>query len=154
MVKSRQNQSFCRVEQNGYLYSKILLSRGCRQGDPLTSYIFVICSEILAQVVRGCEEVKGIEILGKEFQLSQYADDASSFLNGHVNILNKLKHILKWFHKVSGLGINKGNIKVVKIGALRDIGNPWESKYGFEWKCSFDILGTLMIWVTYHRPNH
>ena len=50
-------------------------------------YIFVICSEILAQVVRGCDEVKGIELLsGKEFKLSQYANDTIAFLNGHITI--------------------------------------------------------------------
>ena len=63
MVLLFQNKSFSRVQQNDHLSSNIQSSHGCREGNPLLSYIFIICSEILAEVVRGCDGVRGIEVM-------------------------------------------------------------------------------------------
>ena len=70
---------FPRVEQNGHPSSIIQISQGCRQGYPLSPYICVICSDICADVVRGSDGVKGIDIMGCEIKLSQYANDATVF---------------------------------------------------------------------------
>ena len=40
-IKLCQTNSKSRVEQNGHLSSYISLTRGCRQGDPLSPYVFV-----------------------------------------------------------------------------------------------------------------
>ena len=77
-------ESFSGVEHICHLSSNIPLSHGCRQGYPLSPYHFVLCSEILAPVVRGSDGVKGIGIWGC-VKLSQYADHTIAFLNGHVN---------------------------------------------------------------------
>ena len=62
ILKLLQTKSFSRIEQNGYLSERVSLSRGCRQGDPISPYVFVICAEMLSHVLRECEEVKGIVI--------------------------------------------------------------------------------------------
>ena len=136
-----QHESFSRVEQNGFLSDKISLSRGCRQGDPISPYIFVLCAELLSHVLRECPEVRGIRVHNIEMLTSQYADDTTLFLDGELTSLNFTVQILKWFEKVSGLAINKDKTKVVKIGALRDRSIHWQGKYGFDWTDSFEILG-------------
>ena len=35
----------------------------CRQGDPISSYIFLLCAEILEQMVRKNENIKGIKFI-------------------------------------------------------------------------------------------
>ena len=40
------------------------VERGCRQGDPLSPYIFLICSEVLAHMIRQNDKIKGINISG------------------------------------------------------------------------------------------
>ena len=74
-LKPFHNQSFSKVEENDVLLSNINLSCVCRQRDHLLPYIFVIFSEILSQMFRGSDGVKGIEILGCHFKLSQYVDN-------------------------------------------------------------------------------
>ena len=59
-----------------------MLGRGCRQGDPISTYLFVICAEILAAKIRSNKNIKGIKINNTEIKLSQYADDTSAYLDG------------------------------------------------------------------------
>ena len=140
-VKLLQYNSFSRVEQNGCLSDKIHLSRGCRQGDPISPYLFVICAELLSHVIRECKDIKGICIGEMEMKLSQYADDTTLLLNGDRHSLVVVMDILRWFNKMSGLGINKDKTKVIKIGALRDRRISWEGNVSLEWTHSFVVLG-------------
>ena len=142
-IELLQFESFSRVEQNGFLSDKINLARGCRQGDPISPYIFVLCAEVLSHVLRECPDVRGIRVHNVDMLTLQYADDTTLFLNGDLRSLNYAVRILKWYEKFSGLAINNDITKVVKIGALRDRSIHWQGKYGFEWTSSFGILGIV-----------
>ena len=50
------------VNQGGNLSEIFNIQRGCRQGDPLSPYIFLICAEILAIQIRKNEKIKGITV--------------------------------------------------------------------------------------------
>ena len=50
---------------NGKPSSWFNVQRCCRQGDPLSPYIFVICAEILAILIRQNDKIRGISIDGK-----------------------------------------------------------------------------------------
>ena len=65
-----REKSFSRVEQNGNFSDEILLSRGCRQGDPISPYLFVLCAEILSHVIREYPVIKGHKTYGVENKLS------------------------------------------------------------------------------------
>ena len=70
MVKLLHNESTSVVENNGNFSNNIPLSRGCRQGDPISLYIFVLCAEILSHCIRECGDIKGIEVHGTEIFIS------------------------------------------------------------------------------------
>ena len=142
-LKLLQTNSFSRIEQNGYLSDRVSLSRGCRQGDPISPYVFVICAEMLSHILRECEEVKGIVIHDVEMLVSQYADDTTVFLDEDLNSFNYTVRILKWFEGRSGLAINSDKTKVIKLGASRGKSIPWQGKHGFEWTTTFEILGII-----------
>ena len=70
------------VNQGGHLSSFFNIGRGCRQGNALSPYIFILCAEILAIKIRQNKNIKGLYVNKKELKLSQYADDTSVLLDG------------------------------------------------------------------------
>ena len=85
------------IIQNGFMSEFFNLKRGCRQGDPISPYIFILCAEILWKMVRENEIITGIKINGKEFRLSQYADDTRLFLDGTEQSLKGHLMYLNYF---------------------------------------------------------
>ena len=80
-VKLLYADSTSSVLINGCLTSRFDIKRGCRQGDPLSPYLFLLCAEILGMLVRKSQKIKGIVIENKEYRILQYADDTVLFLD-------------------------------------------------------------------------
>ena len=53
------NISSC-IQNNGWSSEFFSLSRGVRQGCPLSPYLFILCAEVLANAVRKDENIRGI----------------------------------------------------------------------------------------------
>ena len=50
------------VAVNGQLSEWFSIQSGCRQGDPISPYLFLLCVEILATMIRQNKNIKGILI--------------------------------------------------------------------------------------------
>ena len=94
------------ISQNGFMSECFNLRRGCRPGDLISPYIFILCAEILGKMIRKNKDIKGISLNGKEYKLSQYADGTQLILNGSEKSLTEALHLLKQYYKMSGLKIN------------------------------------------------
>ena len=93
-------------------------SRGARQGDPLSPYLFILAIEMLFIQVRNCKEISGIEIFGHEFKLSAFADDATYYiLNEHS--IQQLATLFSKFEEYSTLKVNADKTEVCGIGSKK-----------------------------------
>ena len=117
-IKLFQNGAESSILQNGFISEFFYLKRGCRQGDPISPYIFLLCAEILGQMVRKNENIKGIKINNKEYKISQYADDTQLLLDGSEKSLRNTLEMLYTFYNMSGLKINIEKTKAIWIGVL------------------------------------
>ena len=69
------------VLNNGHATPFLELGRGVRQGCPLSGILFAVAVEILANSIRNDSLIEGINIKGREYKISQYADDTSCFVS-------------------------------------------------------------------------
>ena len=107
------------ILQCGYLSEQINIERGCRQGDPIAPYLFLLCAEILAILIKQNKDIKGIVVNEKEHKLSQYADDTSLALDGSPKSLFAALDTLDFFSQFSGLKINSSKTKIIWIGSKK-----------------------------------
>ena len=108
------------VMNNGLTTGPFALSRGVRQGDPLSPYLFIIALETLAIQIRD-DSIKGIKIRDEPVKLSLFADDMTCFIKGSSSYTN-LFVTLKTFGKCSALKINKKTEAL----ALANSSSLWE----------------------------
>ena len=107
------------VINNGHASDFFSLQRGVIQGCPLSGILFVLCAEILANVVRNDKNIKGIQIYNKEYKISQYADDTTTFVADALSAQN-LFEVLHAFRETSGLEINTSKTEGMWLGSCKD----------------------------------
>ena len=130
------------VIQSVFLSEFFPVQRGCRQGDPLSPYIFLLCAEILALMLKSNEDIQGIKTGGEEYKLSQFADDTTILLDGQKKSLVETMKTLRLFAFLSGLKINSSKTKAVWIVSKKFSGETFNHRFKFEWnQKEFIILG-------------
>ena len=136
------NNSSARILQNGYTSHMIQVSRGTRQGDPISSFLFVLGTQILNNLCHQNEKIKGISINGKIHKILQFADDTEFLLDGSQESLQATLQTLTTFKKISGLKINEEKTRAIWIGSLCDSTKRLCHEYNLDWKQGpFNILG-------------
>ena len=75
------------------------IGRGCRQGDPVSPYLFNLCFGIMGLMIRQNMNIKGIKIEKETICLLQYADETVLFLDGSKKSLKTALDLLFQFSK-------------------------------------------------------
>uniref|UniRef100_A0A803QSM5 Reverse transcriptase domain-containing protein n=1 Tax=Cannabis sativa TaxID=3483 RepID=A0A803QSM5_CANSA len=96
---------------NGEISGLIQPQRGLRQGDPLSPYMFLLCSEgfsCLIQEAERADKIHGIKFGREGLKLSHlfFADDSFVFLDANPTERRSMKAILQEYSSLSGQQIN------------------------------------------------
>ena len=96
---------------NGEPQGNIVPTRGIRQGDPLSPYLFHLCTEGFHGLLKKAEElgeIKGVSISRNGPKLTHllFADDSLIFCRAQDNDCQKLLEILYTYERASGQQIN------------------------------------------------
>ena len=122
----------------GNISEPFKLGRGSKQGDPVSSLLFILCVEILS--IKISREVTGIKIGNVTVKRTLYADDLTIFINYDGDELRDVIMILNDFFFISGLKINFSKTQCVKIGDAQNDPNLCDD-LGLTWEQSFKLLG-------------
>ena len=98
---------------------KIRLTRGLRQGCPISALLFIIVVEILAIKIRSNDAISGLSIQDTTFKISQYADDLTLILSDLQSVSSSI-NIIKQFSKVAGPKVNLDKTEGLLIGNLKN----------------------------------
>ena len=96
---------------NGGLSRGFVPSRGLRQGDPLSPYLFLFCVEGFSALLKRAQEekrIKGVSFGSTSPNVTHllFANDSIVFLEGSLDNLMELKEILRQYEEASGQHIN------------------------------------------------
>ncbi|CAM8977963.1 unnamed protein product [Rhodiola kirilowii] len=99
------------VKLNDHISNVIRPSRGLRQGDPLSPYLFLFCAEMLsAEVTAGFAvgKLSGVRVSRRAPAITHlfFADDAIFFVRANAEEVSNLKEVLKHYEEISGQMIN------------------------------------------------
>jgi hypothetical protein len=107
------------IINNGHTSEYFSLSRGIRQGCPISPYLFIIAVEVFAISIRANKNIKGINVGSVEQKISQLADDTTLTLLDILSVKASLT-CLQDFHIISGLLVNMDKTLAKGIGSLID----------------------------------
>lgn len=97
---------------NGEPKGKIIPTRGLRQGDPISPYLFLLCAEGLIATLRKEESegmISGVSVCRGALQISHllFTDDYIIFGKASIDEGNKVRKVLTDYEKESDQKLNK-----------------------------------------------
>ena len=130
------------VMQSGAMSNFFPIERGCRQGDPIAAYLFILCGNILNLMITSNSEIKGLTIDNNEYVMTQFADDTTMILDGTTQSLQATLNILEIFGTLSGLKMNTEKTKIVWLGRKRNSKDELLVTIRLNWgSTEFTLLG-------------
>ncbi|WJZ84256.1 hypothetical protein VitviT2T_003869 [Vitis vinifera] len=126
---------------NGNAKGWVKASRGLRQGDPLSSFLFTLVADVLSRLIIKAEETeltKGFFVVRNRTKVSllQFADDTIFFSKASLEHLQNLKIILLVFGQVSGLAwVPPRSIEDMLVIAFKGLGNSLRGKTLWQIAC-------------------
>ena len=107
------------VVNGGFMTNYFEITRGVRQGCPLSPSLFILAVELLALKIRQNKNCEGIYLPNnQEVKISQFADDTTIITNNTDSLKSHLQTI-EWFGTVSGLKLNKKKTKAMWLGTMK-----------------------------------
>ena len=127
-----KNPNFC-VKNNGWISSTCQMTRGIRQGCPVSALLFVLAAEILANSIRTNLKIEGFSFRDadkiQDIKISQYADDTCLLLTNKSGIEESLREI-KQFSVLAGPKLNMEKTVGIWLGPWK---NNSENFLGITW---------------------
>ena len=124
------------VKNNNLVSAKYNITRGIRQGCPLSCLNFVIAVELLATKLRSDTRIEGFKVSKKHIKIAQLADDTTLFLK--FNEIKTALEIVKEFGIVSGLNLNIDKTEGILLGKNK---SKKSNSFGVKWTNIVKSLG-------------
>ena len=111
---------------NGSTKGWVKASRGLRQGDPLSPFLFTLVVDILSRFIFRAEErglIEGFLVERNRIRVTilQFADDIIFFSKASLEHLQILKIIIPVFGQESGLKINLQKNSILGINTNKEM---------------------------------
>ena len=117
-LKILYTEPLFRMKNNGWISKTYRMSRGIRQGCPISAIIFLFVTEILAIQIRKNNNIKGIKMVENEIKIVQHADDCTLPLKDKISMNNALD-VINNISSVSGMRLNTSKSESIVMGNLK-----------------------------------
>ena len=129
------------IKINGFLTDEIEITRGVRQGDPLSAQLYVIITEVLGNQIRSNQNISGVTIRNIEQKIFQDADDMQIIVSNNSSINEAFKQ-LRLYEEATGGKINIGKSEGLLMGKSK---NRHDKPFDCKW--TNDKAFALGLWI-------
>ena len=151
-ISTFYNGASMKIILNDWLTDRIPLERGVRQGDPLSPLLYVLCVEVLADLIRRSPEISGFHLPGAKGQQARvrlYADDTTCVIKD-VRSLTKLFECVHVYELGSGAKLNRSKTEAMWLGAWM---SHADEPLGLTWVRKMKVLGVVFGTVSFEEDN-
>lgn len=121
---------------NGVPTTTFRATRGIRQGDPISPFIFILAAEGLGRYFKKElreRRIRGIRIWGNDLPITnqQFVDDIMLFCEVSLREIRNVKRILELFMEACGMEVNKEKSCTFIFNTLESIKAHLTQELGF-----------------------
>uniref|UniRef100_A0A670HZZ5 Reverse transcriptase domain-containing protein n=1 Tax=Podarcis muralis TaxID=64176 RepID=A0A670HZZ5_PODMU len=99
---------------NNVVTEEIPIEKGTRQGCPISPLLFITVLEVLLNMIRGDQLVKGVQVGARNYKLRAFADDLVLTLQQPDTSTKRVLELIEIFGQVAGFKLNKQKTKVLE----------------------------------------
>lgn len=135
---------------NGAPSTTFNASRGLRQGDPLSPFLFIIAAEGLGRYFKKElreRKIQGLRLWGNHTTVThqQFVDDIMIYCKVSLNEVRRIKRILEVFMKGSGMEVNNEKSRTFFFNIVEPIKNHLTRTLGYrKGELPTKYLGTML----------
>jgi Reverse transcriptase (RNA-dependent DNA polymerase) len=142
------------VNFNSELGEYFSYQRGVRQGDPLSSFLFNLITDVLHRIIHNAQEhgyLSGIQISTNCFRIINlyFSYDTLLFLEATKSNIEVLQWILISFEQMSGMNINFSKCELIPFNITSEFGMTFASKFC----CKLDSLPITYLGFSLHNKK-
>ena len=137
-----------KVQNNGYFSRPLQVTRSVRQGGPASNAYFLVVAEILANLLREDNDVKGIFIHEILNLLNQFADDLNICSTFEEESVKKILRHIDTFGENTGFQLNYDKTTMYRVGSLKNSDAKIYTEKPLNW--SNEPMNVLGVLVTDH----
>lgn len=108
----------CAVSCNGWKTKQFRTFSGVKQGDPISSILFVHVIEVLSILLNNHDEIEALTINNVRKLVGQFADDIWNVVGASPTLLKAVFQVYDLFYHISGLRINYDKTEIMRIGSF------------------------------------
>ena len=113
-------ENFIHWINGGFTTQYFNLEKGASQGDPISAYLFILALEVLFELIKNNDDIRGITIFNHAFLYTAFADDSTFSLNDLLSVKN-LIDTFTVFSLFSGLKANFSKCEIAGLGSLKGV---------------------------------
>ena len=120
-IKILYTNPIFRIKNNGWVSKTCKMTRGIRQGCPISAILYLFVAEILSIKIKGNENIEGFTCrnMNKDVKTIQHADDLTMALK-NIDSLRQAITTIENFCKHAGSKVNIAKTECILLGPLKD----------------------------------
>uniref|UniRef100_A0A670JMH3 Reverse transcriptase domain-containing protein n=1 Tax=Podarcis muralis TaxID=64176 RepID=A0A670JMH3_PODMU len=144
-IKAIYTEQKAKLIVNNVITEEIKISKGTRQGCPLSPLLFIMVLEVLLDSIRKKESIKGVAVGQNQYKVKAFADDLVLMAEEPLETATEILEEIEKFGEVAGFIINRKKTKIIAKNMEKTEMEILQQKTGIEIAKKVKYLG---IWLT------